>query len=91
MLEQIKSRQAVEKAEYSTPLLHPQHTRDIDYLLGLIESGTLPLISPVVETSHPSARNLDDLPEGSRVLDATGDTWFKLPDGRWSFKNVTTS
>lgn len=45
----------------------------------------------VAPEAHPTGAQLEALGQGSRVLDATGDAWFKLPDGRWSFKNVTTS
>ena len=53
-------------------------------LRGLAVPATAP--NPVVNQAQMEA-----LPPGRRVLDNTGDAWFKLPDGRWSFKNVTTA
>lgn len=85
----IRRRNEEAKAQYSGTH-HPQFVRDIDYMLDLL-SPARPTGDPVSQLAVVGSAVLERAEEGTRVLDATGDVWFKLPDGRWSFRNITTS
>ena len=90
-LDAVVQRITDDKAQY-TDGQYDQSIRDREFLLELL--AATPLLStdaPTCTTIHPTGAQLDALPPGRRLVDHTGDAWFKLPDGRWSFKNVTTS
>jgi len=89
-LDDIRARNEAHKAEFTEPQ-YPPSVRDIDYLLDLLAPVAPAGMAPVDQLDVVGWVALANLGEASRVLDATGDVWFKLPDGRWSFKNVTTS
>lgn len=89
-IEQIRERQARDKAHYVGDQ-YPQYIRDIDYLLDLVSIGAQKVGNPVEGLALVGSAALRKMKAGRRVIDATGDVWFKLEDGRWSFRNVTTS
>lgn len=94
-LEEVKARLEADKAEYPGGQ-YDQSIRDRQQLVTWLEHATnVTFLAtdgvPVCHTEHPTGAQLDALAEGRRVVDATGDMWFKLHDGRWSFKNMTTS
>jgi len=89
-LNDIRSRNEEAKSHF-TDGQYPQQVRDIDFMLDLLAPAHKPTGNPVDELEVVGSAALTKMKAGRRIIDATGDVWFKLEDGRWSFRNVTTS
>lgn len=87
-LDDIRSRNEEAKSHF-TDGQYPQQVRDIDYMLDLLKPR--PSTDPLSQLEIVGSAALTKMKAGRRIIDATGDVWFKLEDGRWSFRNVTTS
>lgn len=90
-IDEIRTRNEEAKSHFADDQ-YPQQVRDVDYLLDLL-APAVPTRSknPIDDLPIVGSAQLEKLKAGRRVIDATGDVWFNLPDGRWSFRNVTTS
>lgn len=84
-------RDSEEAKSHFTGDQYPQYIRDIDYMLDLLSPPAPVGMNPVDQLEIVGSAALTKLKAGRRIIDATGDVWFKLEDGRWSFRNVTTS